>query len=470
MPYHVGSSDECPENRPHAVLKDDDGELMGCHDSEESAREQIAALMADEADSDASAGEQPFRMLLALVDEPTSDKRMMADFATREPPLTVFAQHENLPGHEHAPIVGRIDYGVKIGAERWGYGMLDAVGTHGAETIRLIRGSFLRGVSVDTAAAEVDLGEDGVVTYSGIECGAVTIVAFPAFRDCQIELLDELPELEALLAADGVEPMDVVAGRESSGDVLEVASLDGAMDLGLGLVASAVELDTYRPPAEWFATPDHRQREPFRVDESLRISGHAVGWNECHIGSPPGQCIRVPRDVDLSRFLDPDGRGVLADNGEIMDTGPIVLDADHANRALPWLAAADHYAHSGCAVADVRVGKDEHGIWVAGAVRPGVTPEHVYALRAGHVSVDCRDIGGRLGLIALLSVNTGGYARSSRSVLSLFVSGGRIRTLIASAATADCSCHMTDERLAHLEAELAVMRPLAVQALDAEMA
>lgn len=50
MPYHVAQSSECPSDRPWAVVKDETGEIMGCHGSEESAMEQMDALYANEAD------------------------------------------------------------------------------------------------------------------------------------------------------------------------------------------------------------------------------------------------------------------------------------------------------------------------------------------------------------------------------------------------------------------------------------
>ena len=50
MPYSIQKSDSCPEDRPYGVVKDDDGRVMGCHSSEESAASQVAALYAAESD------------------------------------------------------------------------------------------------------------------------------------------------------------------------------------------------------------------------------------------------------------------------------------------------------------------------------------------------------------------------------------------------------------------------------------
>lgn len=48
MPYHVAKSSECPASRPWAVVKDADGEVMGCHETREGAVAQIGAIESEE--------------------------------------------------------------------------------------------------------------------------------------------------------------------------------------------------------------------------------------------------------------------------------------------------------------------------------------------------------------------------------------------------------------------------------------
>lgn len=48
MPYHVTRSGECPASKPWAVVKDADGDIMGCHATERDADQQMAALYANE--------------------------------------------------------------------------------------------------------------------------------------------------------------------------------------------------------------------------------------------------------------------------------------------------------------------------------------------------------------------------------------------------------------------------------------
>lgn len=48
MPWHIGSSDQCPAGKPYAVIKNGTSEVSGCHESREKARRQMAALYASE--------------------------------------------------------------------------------------------------------------------------------------------------------------------------------------------------------------------------------------------------------------------------------------------------------------------------------------------------------------------------------------------------------------------------------------
>lgn len=49
MPWHIEEgADGCPAEKPFAVIKDADGSVAGCHADEASARDQVAALYANE--------------------------------------------------------------------------------------------------------------------------------------------------------------------------------------------------------------------------------------------------------------------------------------------------------------------------------------------------------------------------------------------------------------------------------------
>jgi len=48
MPYKIEKSDQCPMSKPWALIKKDDGKLIGCHKTEDSAKQQMAAVYANE--------------------------------------------------------------------------------------------------------------------------------------------------------------------------------------------------------------------------------------------------------------------------------------------------------------------------------------------------------------------------------------------------------------------------------------
>lgn len=400
---------------------------------------------------------QAWRGILAIEGEATSDGRIFDRAVWRVLPLPLLWQVENLSGHDGAVIVGRIDRIVRRGNEIWGFGVFDLGSEVGREVVRLIEGQFLRGVSIDAAVAdgEVTVQEDGSTRFSQVEIGAATMVAFPAFRDAEIELSD--------------------APIEGAEEVVEAAE---------AIAASAV----IAPPAAWFEDPGLDRRYGLHVDPAderglMRIWGHLYGWGECHQGSPAGRCIQVPRGGSYKHIVSIDGRGVLCSDGSFAQTGPIFLNADHARLSgLSWIQAKDHYAHTGLAVADVRCGEDAHGIWVAGYVRPGIADELVSTLRASGPSGDWRRIGGHLELVAILAVNNQGFP-----ALAASYAGGQVEALVASSSFTEeggCSCGTSQNaqvaamlaQMAGIEAAVRELlapvhaaRDLELAALDREM-
>jgi 2'-5' RNA ligase len=303
--------------------------------------------------------------------------------------------------------VGRID---KIWREDngliMGEGVLDLSDDNGRAAHNKIKGQFLRGVSVDVDSIKdadmelvwpADPDSDGEgpdpfdmlfaspekVVFNKGRIRAATLVDIPAFAEAYIALLDE----------DGA----VVAGGTPAGAVRETR-----VPRARTLTVEA----PLRPPAGWFTNPGLSVPTGITVTPDGRVYGHAALWGTCHIGQE-GVCVTPPHEEAHPYFMT---GNVWTEDGASVGVGQITVGTGHAPLSYGYRAAADHYDNTGAAVADVAVGNDGHGIWVAGSIRPGTPESRIHELRAaGQVSGDWRRIGGSLRLVGLLAVNVPGF-------------------------------------------------------------
>lgn len=160
------------------------------------------------------------------------------------------------------------------------------------------------------------------------------------------------------------------------------------------------------PPGEWFNDPHFDAPTPLTVTDDGRVFGHLAVWGTCH-AAYQGQCVTPPTSSSSYSWFRT-GSLVTAEGAEI-PVGHITLDTLHAGKSLDAADTLAHYEHTGKAVVDVAAGEDSYGIWLAGALRPGVTDEQVRALRASPLSGDWRRVGGSLELVAALAVNVPGF-------------------------------------------------------------
>lgn len=532
MPYDViQNHDECPDDSPWAVVKSEDGELMGCHATEAEAQDQQAALYAEEEDEDSirfSSDVQPWRGPLTVEGIVTGDGREFEEgvLTWAEPPLPLRWNKEDSHGgeaHTVAVNVGRIDRIWRDGNQIMGEGVLNLKSEDGRRVYQMIEDKFLRGVSIDADSisdADVEFvwpeddtaGEDEddplallfaqpeKIIFHGGRIRAATLVDIPAFAEAYIELTDTEGNVIAggtryRFAAVAVHdtatsegswdgpanetrlpsPMSVETARNAyawiddvrveDGEVVKDAarfihhevSADGspgaanltACSTGIGvlnggrggttipdadvqgvydhlaahlrdadrepppltasasgsLTASSVAVD-WAPPKSWFSDPKLSVPTPITIDASGRVYGHAAQWGSCHIGYGQ-ECVSVPHEDSHPYFMTGE---IKTEDGEFISVGQITVGTGHADMNAPSQAAASHYDNTGWAVADVSVGNDAHGLWVAGAVRPNADSSKVHDLRAsGQVSGDWRRIGGKLRLVGLLAVNVPGF-------------------------------------------------------------
>ena len=179
-------------------------------------------------------------------------------------------------------------------------------------------------------------------------------------------------------------------------------------------------------PKSWFDDPQLDGPTPLTITPDGRVFGHAASWNECHIGIQD-RCVIAPHSItDYAYFHVGE---VLTSDGPVA-VGHITMNTGHAALNLDSGPAAAHYDNTGAVVADIHVGEDKHGIWMAGAMRSTATEEQIHALRAAAISGDWRPIGAGIEMVAALAVNTPGFpiprtalAASGTKTLALVAAG-----------------------------------------------
>lgn len=483
VPWHtVHNHSDCASGE-WAVVKDSDNSVAGCHGSKADADKHLSALYASEGDATVTTealkqgvpsegtkkdkrlkenhpyeitgpdpadigGENtaPWRGPITVEGVETGDGREFdsGSLTWADLPLPLRWNKEDSHGGQPRTLavnVGRID---KVWREDsgliMGEGLLDLGNEDGREVHRKIKGEFLRGISVDVDSvkdADMELiwpdhepdgsGEpdpfaqmfaapEKVVFHKG-RIRAATLVDIPAFAEAYV----------ALIGDDGA----VTAGGKPI----------GAMRASMGVrTRTRVVQAPFQPPADWFANPDLSVPTGITVTPEGRVYGHAALWGTCHIGKA-GMCVTPPREEDHPYFMT---GNVWTEEGNSTRVGQITVGTNHAPLHLGYRAASDHYDNTGAAVADVVVGNDAHGIWVAGSIRYGVSQERIHELRAaGQVSGDWRRIGGQLRLVGLLAVNVPGFPVPK--LRTTYASGQQLA--LVAAGMPDLTEHMTEDDL-----------------------
>lgn len=411
---------------------------------------EAKASSVDPAPDDASpedeknANTAPWKGPLAIEGKVTGDGREFAKEALTwaDPPLSLRWNKEDSHGgeaHTVAVNVGRIDKVYREGDLVMGEGVID-LGTEDGQTVHdKIKREMLRGVSIDADSigdADVELvwpkdtnaggdEEDDdlfamlfaqpekIIFHAG-RIRAATLVDIPAFAEAYIALTDPEGAVTAGGTPVGVAGMQV---RESAPE----RPVDGI------LASASVREADWVAPLTWFQDPQLSVPTGITVTDDGRVYGHAAMWGSCHIGNPD-VCVSPPQEDSHPYFMTGEA---VTDKGRVA-VGQITVGTGHAPLSYGHQPAAEHYDNTGSAVADVAVGNDVHGIWVAGAIRPGADPLLVHELRAsGQVSGDWRRIGSHLRMVGLLAVNVPGFpvpkmkARVASGVQEALVAAGR---------------------------------------------
>jgi hypothetical protein len=195
--------------------------------------------------------------------------------------------------------------------------------------------------------------------------------------------------------------------------------------------ASHVVTISDRPPASWFDEPtDVLVDGALTVTDEGRVFGYLAPAGIAH-RSFGDRRVEVPlRNVDYTNFM---GGQTIAQRGNELvrlTTGCITMDCGHAGMSSDAHGASEHYDNTCSIVATIRVGENRSGVWVAGALVPGVSGEQIARMMACRLSGDWRphrEKPGMRELTAALLVPVPGFPMARAS---LRVDGGQ---LVASA-------------------------------------
>ena len=373
---------------------------------------------------------RPFSGVLAPVGKPTGDGRILDSdgrFRFRDFPLPLMWQKSTSEGHDQSVIVGRIDTASVEDGEIRATGVLFE-SAEAAEAGQLLADEVVRpsvdlcdmvadflildadGATVDPEQIDPDqtdgLREMTVVREATVM--AATLVAKPAFAEAKLVL---------------GEPTD-----------------DEGADAEETLLASAGATTMARIDPAAFAAPDLTQPTGLTVTDDGHVYGHLALFDSCHVGMQD-RCVTPPRTgSDYAYFH----TSTVDTPAGPVSVGRLTVGCGHAQARAGLHAAAEHYDDTGTCWAYVRAGEDAYGIWVAGIVNPDASETSIRTGAAAPLSGDWRTVGGRLELVAALSVNTPGfpvprtYAADNGRSMSLVAAGAvQSRTRRTSLGVAD---------------------------------
>lgn len=392
--------------------------------------------------------------VIAREGEMTGDGRLIEAGALRwdDLPIPLRVAFKDVGGHDGAEVCGRIEtVERRDNGDIYATGAFDLGSAVGTEAYRQVSEQMSNGVSIDTddvtfrIMAKADMPEadvagsgndpdvepdpDGRVKVAAMSSSdelmviesarlrAATLVAVPAFATARVYASGQAPSTSDPAELDENVDSEKKMARSADADLLSLDSL----------IAAAIPT---APPEAWFKDPQLTGPTALVVEDDGRVYGHIAVWGTCHIGQV-GKCVEPPTSPSNYAYF---RTGALRTaEGTSVAVGHLTMGTGHAGPRDSANAAAEHYDNTGTVFSDVAAGEDAHGIWVAGALRPGITAEQVRVARSAPISGDWRMIRGSLELVGALAVNVPGFpVPRPRGLLA----SGEVRSLQASGVVA----------------------------------
>lgn len=449
MPWSIVEGDSRCDDGEFAVVKDEDNELEGCHETREDAELQVAALNAAESENNGDAengapGDESGRFVavsgpIVLEGRNTGDRREFAadsltwqdegETASLEIPLGYQFERGHGPmGSDKVARIGRLDSIERTeGGELLAHGVIDLATKHGRDAAMQMgtrdEPGTLAGVSV-----VVDEDPDGpglTVEYQmpdGCEAGSEEFdeacmmfereIVTEGARIRAVDLVDIPAFSEARLYLDAPLAGDFLPEEQRQEEALTASAFNMMIpDL---------------PPVEWFSEPvDEPDIGAITITDEGRIFGYLAPKNVAHRGYRDKR-VEVPTgNVDYGVWMN---RVTLADDGnggfQRLATGPITMNCGHApsSSAVKGAARREHYDNSCSVVATVRAGENSKGVWIAGAVLPDVSADQIRRMMTCQLSGDWgphREQPGKRELAAALLVPVPGFPKRNFSQLGI---------------------------------------------------
>jgi hypothetical protein len=214
-------------------------------------------------------------------------------------------------------------------------------------------------------------------------------------------LADDPAALEALDRLLGTEPDEAEEGGEPGEESDLFASLNASFD------------PIARPHREWFENPRFTSPQPITITDEGRVFGHIALWKSCHRGR--ATCTPPPKSRTNYANFHTGGQVIVSDGGRVGPVGHITVDGGHADESLSLSDARRHYDETGFTAVDCVAGEDRFGIWVAGAVTPGLSDVQLHKLMSHDVSGDWRPFNGDLDLLSIRTVPVPGFVKTAYS-------------------------------------------------------
>lgn len=476
MPYVLEKRDD-----KWCVKSTTSGKTHGCHDSRagaikqqralyanapESAEEDVNMMIVTTTGTDLSAAPTDWPMTIATISNTAESSVALAKEPTREPwsgilgtewsptddgrllerdrishrdlPVPFSVQVQRAEQHDGSFVCGRIESISRIPIEEfakrpdanqfsldhirpgaivlYGEGTLDGseYADHAKRLLENGNGVSLDGLRYsgklyareDLSEIEADEGDFGMFlelamgegSLRGIngDISGVTVVDTPAFKEAKV----------------------MVASAQLRFHDPEVVPLSGNSAWSPNVMVAAAA--PVKAPSAWFKDPELRELTPLTITKEGRVYGHLADWDGCHVGMQ-GICVPPFRSTTDYAYFNV-GAYETAE-GEEVSIGKIMFSmsgAGHAPVHMAYMDAQRYYDDSTKVAAFVHAGADQHGTWLAGALRPGLSELEVQHIRAHPPSGDWRPIRPtdfNSELIAGLCVPVGGFPIPRRQAL-----------------------------------------------------